>query len=166
MFNRKKAAPRPAVNGFSSLIADNLAIQGDLEFSDGLKVDGRVRGSVTFKVGTTSLLAISANGVVEGNVSSYDALIDGTIIGDLRVEHLLELHSNARVSGNITYRQLSMENGAVVEGTLRRLEEGTTVLELPQPDAPAQLPQPPAPANKRPAQAVDQPLPTQTSEQS
>ncbi|MDH4764754.1 MULTISPECIES: bactofilin family protein [Pseudomonas] len=133
MFNRKKAAPRPAVNGFSSLIADNLAVQGDLEFSEGLKIDGRVQGSVSFKPGTTSLLALSVNGVVEGDVSSYDALIDGTIVGDLRVEHLLELHSNARVRGNITYRQLSMENGAVVEGTLRRLDEATPVLELPQP---------------------------------
>lgn len=135
MFNRKKAAPRPAVNGFSSLIADNLAVQGDLEFSEGLKIDGRVRGSVSFKPGTTSLLALSVNGVVEGDVSSYDALIDGTIVGDLRVEHLLELHSNARIRGNITYRQLSMENGAVVEGTLRRLDEAAAVLELPQPDA-------------------------------
>jgi len=139
MFNRKKAAPRPAVNGFSSLIADNLAIQGDLEFSEGLKINGRVRGSVSFKPGTTSLLALSVNGVVEGDVSSYDALIDGTIVGDLRVEHLLELHSNARVRGNITYRQLSMENGAVVEGTLRRLDEAAPLLELPQP-APAALP--------------------------
>ena len=81
MFNRKKAVPRPAVNGFSSLIADNLSIRGDLEFSDGLKVDGRVCGSISFKSGTTSLLAIRANGVVEGDVSSYDALIDGTIAG-------------------------------------------------------------------------------------
>ncbi len=139
MFNRKKAVPRPAVNGFSSLIADNLAIQGDLEFSEGLKINGRVRGSVSFKPGTTSLLALSVNGVVEGDVSSYDALIDGTIVGDLRVEHLLELHSNARVRGNITYRQLSMENGAVVEGTLRRLDEAAPLLELPQP-APVALP--------------------------
>ena len=139
MFNRKKAASRPVVNGFSSLIADNLAIQGDLEFSEGLKINGRVRGSVSFKPGTTSLLALSVNGVVEGDVSSYDALIDGTIVGDLQVEHLLELHSNARVRGNITYRQLSMENGAVVEGTLRRLDEAAPLLELPQP-APAALP--------------------------
>ena len=139
MFNRKKAAPRPAVNGFSSLIADNLAVQGDLEFSEGLKVDGRVRGSVRFKPGTTSLLALSVNGVVEGDVRSYDALIDGTIVGDLHVEHLLELHSNARIRGNITYRQLSMENGAVVEGTLHRLDEAAPVLELPQP-GPAALP--------------------------
>lgn len=166
MFNRKKAAPRPAVNGFSSLIADNLAVQGDLEFSEGLKIDGRVQGSVSFKPGTTSLLALSVNGMVEGDVSSYDALIDGTIVGDLRVEHLLELHSNARVRGNITYRQLSMENGAVVEGTLSRLEEGSPVLELPQAEVRAQLPHPAATAEKRPQQGTNQPLPPEASEQS
>ncbi|HAQ25339.1 MAG TPA: cell shape determination protein CcmA, partial [Pseudomonas sp.] len=70
------------------------------------------------------------------NVSSYDALIDGTIVGDLVVEHLLELHSNARVQGNIRYRQLSMENGAVVDGMLNRMgddEETAQVFELPRP---------------------------------
>jgi cytoskeletal protein CcmA (bactofilin family) len=50
------------------------------------------------------------------------------------VEHLLELHSNARVRGNIRYRQLSMENGAVVDGTLNRMgdEETAQVVELPR----------------------------------
>ena len=135
MFNKKKSVAQVSVDQFSSLISGNLAMVGDLEFEEGLKVSGTVRGNISHKPGTHSLLALSAEGRVEGNVSSYDALIDGTIVGDLVVEHLLELHSNARVCGNISYRQLSMENGAVVEGKLHRLgdEEGQAqVLELPR----------------------------------
>ncbi len=135
MFNKKKSVAQVSIDQFSSLISGNLSMVGDLEFEEGLKVSGTVRGNISHKPGTHSLLALSAEGRIEGNVSSYDALIDGTIVGDLVVEHLLELHSNARVRGNISYRQLSMENGAVVEGKLHRLgdEEGQAqVLELPR----------------------------------
>ena len=134
MFRSKKTESRLTVDKFSSLISDNVSMTGDLEFEGGLKVSGVIKGNVTHKQGTSSLLALSAEGRIEGCVSSHDALIDGTIIGDLAVEHLLELHSNARIRGNISYRQLSMENGAVVDGTLNRLEDGESsaqVLELP-----------------------------------
>jgi len=134
MFSSKKTASQLAVEKFTSLISDNVSIPGDMEFEGGLKVSGVIKGNVTHKQGTSSLLALSAEGRIEGCVSSHDALIDGTIIGDLAVEHLLELHSNARIRGNISYRQLSMENGAVVDGTLNRLEDGESsaqVLELP-----------------------------------
>ncbi|HEY6612622.1 MAG TPA: polymer-forming cytoskeletal protein [Pseudomonas sp.] len=129
--NKKKSASRVTIDQFSSLISDNVSMVGDLEFEEGLKVSGVVKGNIIHKPGTHSLLALSAEGCIEGNVSSYDALIDGTIVGDLLVEHLLELHSNARVRGNISYRQLSMENGAVVDGKLTRLGDEPQVLELP-----------------------------------
>ncbi|MCM2330401.1 protein CcmA, bactofilin family [Geopseudomonas sagittaria] len=131
MFSSKKSASRVSIDKFSSLISGNVSMTGDLEFEEGLKVSGVFKGNITHKTGTHSLLALSAEGRIEGNVSSYDALIDGTIVGDLLVEHLLELHSNARVCGNISYRQLSMENGAVVDGKLTRLDDETKVLELP-----------------------------------
>jgi len=136
MFSKKKPATRIAIDQFSSLISGSLSLVGDVTFEEGLKISGEVCGNVRHKPGTHSLLALSAEGRIEGNVSSYDALIDGTIVGDLVVEHLLELHSNARVQGNIRYRQLSMENGAVVDGTLNRMgddEETAQVFELPRP---------------------------------
>ncbi|MDN6871290.1 polymer-forming cytoskeletal protein [Pseudomonas citronellolis] len=132
--SNKKKGPQVAVDRFSSLLSGNLALVGDLEFEEGLKVQGRIQGNVRHKPGTQSLLALGAEGRIEGCVSSYDALIDGTIVGDLYVEHLLELHSNARVIGNIHYRQLSMENGASVDGKLNRLDEQRP-LELPAPES-------------------------------
>lgn len=135
--SNKKKGPQVSVDKFSSLLSGNVSLVGDLQFEDGLKVLGTVKGNVSHKPGAASLLALSAEGRIEGNVSSYDALIDGTIIGDLYVEHLLELHSNARVVGNIRYRQLSMENGATVDGKLTRLSDGedSKPLELPAPQA-------------------------------
>ncbi|KAF1069631.1 MAG: hypothetical protein GAK45_01041 [Pseudomonas citronellolis] len=133
--NNRKKGPQVSIDKFSSLLSGNVQLAGDLSFEDGLKIQGHITGNVTHKPGSTSLLALSAEGRIEGNVSSYDALIDGTIVGDLEVEHVLELHSNARVTGNIRYRQLSMENGATVDGKLTRLDDAhaQAPLELPAP---------------------------------
>lgn len=111
----------------SSLVADNLEIVGDVIFSDGLRVDGRIQGNVINKDGERSLLVLSEKGSINGRVRAYDAVINGVITGDLEVDHFLELQSNARISGNIVYRQLQMECGAVVDGKLEKLDEETSV---------------------------------------
>jgi len=61
---------------------------------------------------------LSEHGNIEGSVRVYDAVINGTITGDVDVEHFIELQPNARVIGNIRYSKLRMECGAAVEGRL------------------------------------------------
>lgn len=124
----------------SSLVADNLEIVGDVLFSAGLRVDGRIQGNVINQDGERSLLVLSEKGSITGRVRAYDAVINGVITGDLEVEHFLELQSNARISGNIVYRQLQMECGAVVDGKLEKLGDeapAANVIELAGPAAAA-----------------------------
>lgn len=120
MFGRK---PRRTieVTKLSSLIADNVAITGDLVFSGGLRVDGHVQGNVIGQDGANGLLVLSDKGSISGRVKVYDAVVNGRIDGDLEVEHFLELQANARISGNITYRQLQLDCGATVDGQLERV---------------------------------------------
>ncbi|MEC5396606.1 bactofilin family protein [Uliginosibacterium sp. H1] len=132
MFGKKKQSIE--VTKLSSLVADNMEVVGDVHFSDGLRVDGKVRGSVQCKEGSKSLLVLSEQGAIHGNVTAYDAVINGVIVGDVEVEHFLELQPNARVSGNISYRQLQMDAGATVEGRLVLIGEtssASNVVELP-----------------------------------
>lgn len=111
------------VTKLSSLIADNLHIVGDVLFSGGLRVDGKVDGNVLGKRGEKSLVVLSEKGCIVGRVCAYDAVVNGTISGDLEVEHFLELQPGAKVSGNISYRQLQMECGATVEGKLVKVDD-------------------------------------------
>lgn len=130
---RRKRKHTIEMTKLSSLVADNLEIVGDVLFSAGLRVDGRIQGNVISKDGECSLLVLSEKGAINGRVRAYDAVINGVITGDLEVEHFLELQSNARISGNIVYRQLQMECGAVVDGKLeKRADEapGANVIEL------------------------------------
>ena len=133
MFFGRKGKRTIEMTKLSSLVADNLEIVGDVIFSDGLRVDGRIQGNVINKDGQRSLLVLSEKGSISGRVRAYDAVINGVITGDLEVEHFLELQSNARISGNIVYRQLQMECGAVVDGKLEKLDDGASganVIEL------------------------------------
>jgi len=122
MFGRKQKKTIE-VTKLSSLIADNLHIVGDVLFSGGLRVDGKVEGNVLGKRGEKSLVVLSEKGCIVGRVKAYDAVINGTVTGDLEVEHFLELQPGARVFGNISYRQLQMECGATVDGKLLKVDE-------------------------------------------
>ena len=109
---RRKQHPSIEVSKLSSLIAPGVEIVGDVIISDGLRVDGHVEGDVLCKPGMRGLLVLSEK-----------ASISGAIRGDLEVEHFLEPQPNARVTGNISYRQLKMDCGATVEGRLERLAD-------------------------------------------
>ena len=130
MFNIAKKRPFIEMAALSTLVAEDVEITGDLVFSSGMRVDGRVRGDVigrTADSGAPTLLVLSAKGRIEGSVRTGDAVINGTVVGDLDVEHRLELQSDARVIGTIRYRQLQMDVGATVQGQLVRVEVAPVV---------------------------------------
>jgi cytoskeletal protein CcmA (bactofilin family) len=120
---RRKSDQTIEVTKLSSLIDSGVEIEGDVTITDGLRVDGQIRGDVRGKPETKGLLVLSQQGTIEGNIQVYDAVINGTIKGDIEVEHFLELQANARVTGSISYRQLKMDCGATVDGHLQGMPE-------------------------------------------
>ena len=131
MFASLKKQPFIKMAQLSTLIAEGVEITGDLLFTSGMRIDGRVKGDVTGRPAddakSPSLLVLSANGHIEGSVRCGDAVINGTVVGDLDVEHRLELQSDAHVTGTIRYRQLQMDVGATVQGHLLRVDDAQAV---------------------------------------
>jgi cytoskeletal protein CcmA (bactofilin family) len=124
MFRRKSRTPIDIAR-LSSLIAAGVEIVGDVTITDGLRIDGRLQGNVLCKDAARGLLVLSEKGSIAGGAKVYDAVINGSICGDLEVENFLELQANARVTGNIRYRQVHMECGAKVDGRLEHLTDRT-----------------------------------------
>ncbi len=130
MFTNSKKRPFIKMAALSTLIAEGVEITGNLAFAAGMRIDGKVRGDVTGRsadAATPTLLVLSAKGHIEGSVRCGDAVINGTVVGDLDIEHRLELQSDARVIGTIRYRQLQMDVGATVQGQLVRVEAAPPV---------------------------------------
>ena len=106
-------------NGASitTLIAQGTVIQGNISFTGGLHVDGRIDGAVQAE-GSDATLTLSENGSVNGEVHVPNAVINGRVVGDLHIANRLELANAARVDGNIHYCVLEMNAGAQINGKM------------------------------------------------
>lgn len=102
-----------------TLIGDGASFQGDLRFTDGLRVDGAVRGAIVAAGAGPSLLIIAEHARVEGKVLAGHVIINGEVHGPVHAVDLLELQPKARIFGDVQYGALEMHQGAQVEGHLR-----------------------------------------------
>lgn len=113
MFNRKKQPP------IKSLIAHGTQIAGHISFAEGLRVDGEVTGNLIATEGVSSILVISETAKVHGEVRADHLIINGTVIGPIQANELLELQPKAHIEGDVHYRALEMHQGATIAGQLR-----------------------------------------------
>lgn len=108
----------PPTNNFDTLISGKAEIVGDIHFSGGLHIDGKVYGNIIADDDSKAVLRISDKGQVEGEVSVPHIIVNGTIVGDVHSCEHLELAAKAAVKGNIFYNTVEMVMGSQVEGRL------------------------------------------------
>jgi len=101
-----------------TLIGQSLEITGDVKFSGGLHLDGKIVGNVNSENDDTSVLIISDTGCIEGDVHVSYAVINGEVIGNVFASEKLELSGRARITGNVTYNLLEMASGSEVNGEM------------------------------------------------
>lgn len=105
-----------------SLVGEGMVVTGHLAFTEGLRVDGEVRGDVVARGEGRSILVISDNARVHGKVVASHVIINGEVMGPIHCTELLELQPKARVTGDIRYETLEMHPGSTVEGELKPLK--------------------------------------------
>jgi cytoskeletal protein CcmA (bactofilin family) len=105
-----------------SFIGRQSELTGDMRFSGGLYVDGKVIGNVLAEDDASAFLALSEHGTIEGEVNVPNVQLNGTVVGDVRAASHIELATNARVTGDVYYRLLEMAMGAEVNGKLVHIE--------------------------------------------
>lgn len=115
-FSKKKQPP------IRSLVGEGTRLQGELRFTDGLRIDGEVYGDILANPDRPSIVFISENARVHGKVKAGHVIINGEVTGPVWSDELLELQPKARVCGDVRYELLEMHPGAVVEGDLRPLK--------------------------------------------
>ena len=100
------------------LIGTGTKIEGDITFSGGLRVDGHVRGRVIAEDGKSSTLVLSEQAQIDGEIRVSHVVINGTVTGPMHVAEYLELQAKANVTGDVYYKVLELQLGAVVHGKL------------------------------------------------
>lgn len=115
-----------------TLIGRHTEVLGDVRFSGGLHVDGKVKGKVLTSSEKASSLSVSENGAIEGDVRVPHIVLNGTVIGDVHASEKITLAAKARVTGNVYYKIIEMEGGAQVNGQLvHETSAGSSTAELP-----------------------------------
>ena len=114
MFGRRKQTS----TRIDTLLGKAANLNGDLEFSGGLHLDGRVNGNVRSNAEDGGALSVSESGFIEGNVDVTNIVMNGTVNGDMQAGERLQLGGKARVNGNVHYGVIEMAPGAVITGKL------------------------------------------------
>ena len=109
--NPGRNAPMASKNNSTfSVLGSDLAITGNIKASADLHIDGNVEGDIA----CTSLVQGETSKVV-GAVEAETARLAGTVEGSISARELVILRS-AKITGDVFYDALTIEQGAQVEG--------------------------------------------------
>lgn len=114
MFKLKKSKS----GSVGTLIGPATRINGDVEFTGGLHVDGCITGNVKGDSKQGTFLSVSREGSIEGSVAAPFVVLNGLVKGDIEASDRVELGSNARVMGNVHYTTIETAVGAQINGKL------------------------------------------------
>ncbi len=120
MFGAKGAAKGPAKpqGRIDSLIGAGTTIEGNVNFTGGLRVDGRVHGSIVSSGDQPGMVVISEQAEVTGEIRVGHVIVNGRVSGPIHASETLDLQAKAHVTGDVHYHRLEIQGGAVVQGML------------------------------------------------
>jgi len=113
-----KSKPTQADGQVDTLIGSQVVLHGDLHFSGGLYVEGRIVGKVIAEDGQRATITLAEQGSIEGEVRAPVVIINGRLDGDVYASERVELAAKARVQGNVHYQVVEMLAGSVLTGRL------------------------------------------------
>ena len=111
-------------NRIDCLIGTGTTIEGSITFTGGLRVDGCVRGDVISADGKPGTLVLSEQAQIEGEIRVSHVVINGTVIGPVHAAEYVELQAKANVTGDVHYKTMEIQLGAVVQGRLVYQSDG------------------------------------------
>ena len=109
------AGPAWAESRTRVAVGRNINVSGKLIFQEPVRIEGRFRGEVH----SVELVVVSEEGMVEGKVFAPRLLIMGELHGDVVGCERVVLGPRAKVFGNIETRNLTVAEGAYLDGNVR-----------------------------------------------
>ena len=129
MWKRKqRGTPQKSID---TLIGTGTSVLGNVTFTGGLRIDGKVLGNVIAVGAEPCTLVIGEHAEVQGEIRVSHVVVNGKIVGPVIADGFVELQAKARVTGDVSYKTLEMHVGAVLRGRLNHPEPGVApVVEL------------------------------------
>ena len=117
IFKEEKQDGRNGANGEGalSIIAAGMTVNGDIESSGVVKVEGRVEGSIR----SARQVLVGRQGTVKGDIDTREAVIGGSVEGMITASERAEIQATASVQGDIVTRTIVVAEGGRINGTVR-----------------------------------------------
>jgi cytoskeletal protein CcmA (bactofilin family) len=97
---------------FSTVIGPDASFKGDLTFEKGMRLHGKLSGTVT----TAGRLHVAKEATCEAEVQAGSIIIEGEVRGNLTANDRVEMKPTARYEGDLTTSKLVVEEGAQFRG--------------------------------------------------
>jgi cytoskeletal protein CcmA (bactofilin family) len=115
--SKNKAAQNGSMNGTATatgtcVVAQGTSITGKFSATEDVRLDGVVEGDVK----CDKRLVMGETGRVKGTIHAADAIIMGTIEGELIVGNTIHLKSTAKIDGIIQGKSMTVDDGARYSG--------------------------------------------------
>jgi cytoskeletal protein CcmA (bactofilin family) len=101
------------LQAISTLLSEGSTITGNLNAPAFTRIDGHVIGDVHIDEG----MILGEHGTIEGNITTKEMIVYGTINGSIAVQSL-EIKSTGKITGEIETGTLLVEAGGVYNGRL------------------------------------------------
>lgn len=115
-------------------IGAGITLSGEIESCDYLLVEGTVEAALK----GANVLDIAESGVFYGTVEIGEANIAGRFEGDISVQGRLTISATGTVTGSISYKELEIEAGAVIDGRVTPLSAVASAAKKPSAAKPKQ----------------------------
>ena len=100
------------INDEVTIIGAGVVLEGKLESSGNVRIDGKVKGNINAKGNVT----IGENGEVEGEVVGRVVAVGGKITGTVNAGEKVILESKCMMKGDLSYKILEIQAGAKFDG--------------------------------------------------
>jgi cytoskeletal protein CcmA (bactofilin family) len=101
--------------GVISIIGPGMRVVGDCQTDGTLRIEGTVEGTVR----AGKAVVLGKDGVVDGDITTQDAVIGGRVTGSITAESRLELQASCMVEGQVKARRIKLDEGGTVNGTVQ-----------------------------------------------
>lgn len=110
----KKPGLGPDNGEATSIISEGSLFEGTFNVTGNLRVDGEFTG----KLNISETLVVGKNGQVDAEVKVRNAVVAGTIKGDLNASEKITLQSGSRLEGEMVTAKLVIEEGVSFQGSV------------------------------------------------
>ncbi|HSK13399.1 MAG TPA: polymer-forming cytoskeletal protein [Phnomibacter sp.] len=111
---KKENTPEIAVSavGTTTIISSGTTLTGDIQSEHAMRVDGKIEGDIT----CTEKVIVGPEGEVRGEIVAGQAIVMGTVVGNIKTHGSLILQGKAKVQGDLFTKMLTIEPEVTFNG--------------------------------------------------